>query len=119
MTASRADIEAQIRELVEKLAPRPLAKASGSLRDEARSESCASFVVVIDQLSRASGGSHARVADKLTVDKTTLSDWLTHGDTSRKQIPLWVLYLLPREARAEFMRQMLTWDEPESLRRVG
>ena len=111
--------EQELVALLEKIAPRPLAKATGSLRDQARSETHASIVRVFDDLARRSGNSNARVADMLTVDKTTHSDWCTHGDTSRKQVPLWVLFLLPREARVAFAREMLDWDDVEQLRRVG
>lgn len=109
-----------IRAELSKLEARPgLAKASSpSIRDQSRSDFHASFVAAVDHLI-AHGWSLTRVADALQVDRATLGDWMRYGDESRKQLPGWVIRALPTEARAVFMRHMLSWSEGPALARVG
>jgi hypothetical protein len=108
-----------IRAELSKLEARPgLVKASPSARDQARCDFHAGFVAAVDHLI-ANGWNITRVADALGTDRTTVSDWLRYGDESRKQLPGWVIRRLPAEARAVFMRHMLSWSEAPSLARVG
>ena len=119
MSANRSDLEDQLRQLVEKLAPRPLAKVVREPRDIARSEFRAAFVAAVDYLLTLPGYSMRRIARDVGVDHTVLSDWVDAGDQRRCQIPGWALRALPQEGRVVFMRHMLGWSNDNSDERTG
>jgi hypothetical protein len=112
------DLE-QLRDLVEKLSPRPLAKVVRDPRDAFRSEFRAAFVAAVDYLLTLPGYSMRSIARELGCDHVTLADWVNSGDTRRCQIPGWVLRALPQEGRVVFMRHMLGWSNDNDVERTG
>lgn len=114
----KAELE-QIRELVEKLAQRPLAKTNRDPRDVFRSEFHAGFVAAVDYLLTLPGYSMRAIAREIGCDHVTLTDWVNNGDTRRCQVPGWVLRALPTEGRVVFLRHMLGWSNDNDAERTG
>lgn len=109
----------QLRELVDRLAPRPLAKASREPRDIFRCDLHAAFVAAVDYLLTLPGYSMRAIAREIGCDHVTLCDWVNNGDTRRCQVPGWVLRALPKEGRVVFMRHMLGWSNDNDTERTG
>lgn len=112
------DLE-QLRELVERLSPRPLAKTVRDPRDAFRSEFRAAFVAAVDYLLTLPGHSMRSIARDIGCDHVTLADWVNNGDTRRCQIPGWALRALPQEGRVVFIRHMLGWSNDNDDGRTG
>jgi hypothetical protein len=116
--ANDSDLE-QLRALVERMAPRPVAKArDASGRARHRSNVHAAFCAAIDELE-LSGWSRRQIAAHMEVDPVTLKDWYEAGDTQRSQLPYWVKSALPLQGRVAMTRQELGWSEPPPAGRTG
>lgn len=109
----------QLRDLVERMAPRPLAKTVRDPRSVFRSEIHAAFVAAVDYLLTLPGWSLRRLAQEMGCDHVTLGDWLKYGDERRNQIPGWVFPALPRPARVVYLRHMMAWGENDSTEGTG